>query len=217
MNAERKKIYESLALPLILIGLMWLSRLTEFLLNTDFGKFGLLPRSIKGIGGIFTAPFIHGDMQHLMSNTPAILVLGALMRYFYPGISKISMLLIYIFSGILVWIFARPYFHIGASGLVYGFAFFLFFSAVFRNDMRSLAISFFVILFYGSIVWGLLPVETGVSWESHLAGAITGTVLAFFGRHADVPPQEIVEDISDAASIPDYRKYKEQKNQHPQQ
>jgi membrane associated rhomboid family serine protease len=212
MNAERRKIIDSLKIPLFIVMLMWICWLAETLLNADFELYGLFPRTIGGLGGIFIAPLIHGDIYHLMSNTPAILVLGSLMRYFYPSISKISILLIYLFSGFMVWLFARPYFHIGASGLVYGFAFFLFFSAVFRNDMRSLAISFFVILFYGSLVWGLLPVASEISWETHLAGAVTGVLMAYMGRHADVSVQEVPSEDAPNDNIPDYKEYK--KRQH---
>jgi membrane associated rhomboid family serine protease len=96
---------------------------------------------------------------------------------------------------------------------VYGFAFFLFFSAVFRSDMRSLAISFFVILFYGGIVWGMLPYQTGVSWESHIAGAVSGTILAYINRHADLPPPElIIEENAEQKSIPTYREFKQEGN-----
>src|SRR6185436_19517918 len=81
-------------------------------------------------------------------------------------------------------------YHIGASGLVYGFAFFLFFSGVFRNDIKSLVISFFIIFMYGGIVWGLLPYVVGVSWESHLSGAIAGSLLAYLFRFFDLPPKD---------------------------
>jgi membrane associated rhomboid family serine protease len=212
MNKESRKLYESLYVPFIIVLIMWAVWITEYLLDADFGVYGVMPRDVKGLIGILFAPFIHGDFEHLMSNTPAVLVLGGLMRFFYPSVSKVSMLLIFILSGIAVWIFARPSYHIGASGLVYGFAFFLFFSAVFRSDMRSLAISFFVILFYGGIVWGILPYQNGVSWETHLAGGIFGTVLAYFSRNADVPPVEILfDESSEQKSIPTYKEFKDEK------
>ncbi len=190
---------------------MWGVWIAEGILSADFGVYGVFPRKISGLVGIFLAPFIHGDLQHIMSNTPAIIVLGTLMRYFYPSISKSSMFLILFFSGIGVWIFARPSYHIGASGLVYGFAFFLFFSSVFRNDMRSLAISFFVILFYGSIVWGLLPMNYHISFESHIAGAVAGSILAYTGRHADVVAVQKYSDNDSSPSLPSYRQFSENK------
>jgi membrane associated rhomboid family serine protease len=143
MDSERNKLFKSVKIPLALVIIMWVVAITEVFLNTDFGKYGIKPLTIQGLAGIVLAPFIHGGWQHLMSNTPGVFVLGVMMNYFYPSVSKISMFLILLLSGTGVWLFARNNYHIGASGLVYGFAFFLFFSAIFRNDVRSLAISFF--------------------------------------------------------------------------
>jgi membrane associated rhomboid family serine protease len=208
-NLSEHKIFKIIYLHVLIVILMWGVWIIEYLINADFSIYGLKPRNVIGLRGILFSPFIHGDFDHLVSNTPAVLVLGVMMQYFYPSISEKTTLLILLFTGILVWIFARPFYHIGASGLVYGFAFFLFFSSVFRNDMRSLAISFFVILFYGSIVWGLLPYQNGISWETHLAGGIIGTVLAYIFRHKDLYQPTVLEDeTTDNAGIPTYREYK---------
>ena len=85
----------------------------------------------------------------------------------------------YLFTNLLVWIFARPSFHIGASGLVYALAFFLIFLGIFRKDGRSLFITIVITLMYGGIIYGVVPQENGVSWESHLLGAIVGIYFAF--------------------------------------
>lgn len=217
MTVVKEKVVKSTQIPLLLIGLMWLSWILEKLLSINLDAWGVFPRHLWGLCGIFMAPFIHDDLEHLMSNTPGVMVLSTLICYFYPSISKKAVLLIYLLSGLLVWIFARPYFHIGASGLIYGFVFFLFFSAVFRNDMRSLAISMFVTFFYGSLVWGLLPYNTEVSWEMHLAGAISGTTIAFWGRHADVYPRQQEPNTPADNSIPTYREYKQQTNVNSEQ
>jgi membrane associated rhomboid family serine protease len=139
--------------------------------------------------GILTSPFLHGDTNHLGANSMPLLILGTLILYFYPTAATRVILGIYFISGLAVWLLARPVTHIGASGLVYGFAFFLFFSGVFRNDMKSLAISFFIIFMYGGIVWGLMPNLIGISWESHLFGAIAGSLLAYAFRTVDLPPK----------------------------
>lgn len=85
----------------------------------------------------------------------------------------------------MVWLFARPSFHIGASGIVYGLAAFIFFSGVFRKDVRSYALSLIILFLYGGIVEGLMPNQIGVSWESHLAGAVSGGILAYIYRNTD--------------------------------
>lgn len=92
---------------------------------------------------------------------------------------------IYIGSGLGVWLFARSSFHFGASGLIYGMMFFLFVSGILRRDRLSIAISLIVFFLYGSMVWGIFPVEPGISFESHLFGAVLGTSLAIVLRKRD--------------------------------
>jgi membrane associated rhomboid family serine protease len=93
---------------------------------------------------------------------------------FYPLIASRVFLSCYFITGILVWCFARPTFHIGASGLIYGLASFLMFYGLFRKDFKSLLISIIIVLLYGSIFYGVLPSQPNVSWESHLMGALVG-------------------------------------------
>lgn len=212
MPSGKEKLLKSVKIPVALVLSMWLVAVTEAVLKTDFAMYGIKPLTLQGITGIFLAPFIHGSWQHLMSNTPGVFVLGVMMNYFYPSVSKISMLLIFLLSGLGVWLFGRNSFHIGASGLIYGFAFFTFFSAVFRKDVRSLAISFFIILFYGGIIWGMLPVDNTISHESHISGAISGTLLAYWGRKSDVMPQSVVEEVTEQHTMPSYKEFQEQKD-----
>jgi membrane associated rhomboid family serine protease len=211
MESEKDKLLKSVKIPLILVIAMWLVAIVEAILKTDFGMYGIKPLTVSGLAGIFLAPFIHGGWQHLMSNTPGIFVLGVMMNYFYPSVSKISMIFILLLSGIGVWLFARNSYHIGASGLVYGFAFFIFFSAIFRNDMRSMAISFFIILFYGGIIWGMLPLDNKVSFESHISGALSGIILAYWGRKSDIVPKPVSEETIEY-NMPSYREVNEGKD-----
>lgn len=211
MQSEKEKLLKSVKIPLVLVMLMWLVAIAEAILKTSFGMYGIKPLTASGLAGIIFAPFIHGSWQHLMSNTPGVFVLGVMMNYFYPSVSKISMLLILLLSGLGVWLLGRNSFHIGASGLVYGFAFFTFFSAVFRNDMRSLAISFFIILFYGGIIWGMLPADNSVSYESHISGAVSGLLLAYWGRKSDVVPKPVAEETIEN-NMPSYREVNEERD-----
>lgn len=201
-----KLIFQSFLLPGIIVFLMWLSKFLEFSLNLDFGYLGILPRSISGLKGIFFTPLLHGNWQHLVSNTPTFFVLGGMMRFFYPTASLRAMFYILLLSGTGVWIFARHSYHIGASGLIYGFAFYLFFGAVFRKDTRSLAISLFVLLFYGSMVWGLLPLDYSVSYEAHIFGALSGTLMAFIDRKKDIDKNYEVGETNIAENyLPTYK------------
>lgn len=153
---------------------MWAALLFEYTYRIDFAYFGIWPRSIRGLIGIVTSPLLHGSLQHLASNTIPLLFLGTMLYMFYDRIATRVFLQCYFLTGVLVWIFARPAFHIGASGLIYGLASFLIFFGIFRKDFKSLLISLLIMFIYGGLFYGVLPSTTGVSWESHLLGGVVG-------------------------------------------
>ena len=97
---------------------------------------------------------------------------------------------VYLGPGIAVWLFARASVHVGASGLVYGLVSYIFVAGVIRRDRRAIAASLLVSFLYGSLAWGVLPIEPGVSWETHLAAALIGLVLAIALRRLDIPPRK---------------------------
>jgi membrane associated rhomboid family serine protease len=178
------KIFKySLLLPLIFVGILWLVKLTENLLNLDFTTFGILPLHPEGLPGIIFSPFIHGSYEHLMSNSIPFLILTFALLYFYRRLAYRIFFLIYILSGICVWLGGRESWHIGASGIVYGLASFLFFSGVFRKVAHLITIGIIVVFLYGSMFWGILPIKPEISWESHLWGSASGLMLAFYYRH----------------------------------
>ena len=124
---------------------------------------------MSGITGIITSVFIHGDIQHIFSNTLPILVLGTMLFYFYKKIAKPTFIWIWLVSGIWLWIGGRSselnlMYHIGASTLIYGLATFLFFSGVFRKHLRLMVVSALVVFLYGSIMWGIFPLKSEISW-----------------------------------------------------
>ncbi|MBT8380451.1 MAG: rhomboid family intramembrane serine protease [Ignavibacteria bacterium] len=165
---------------------------------------GLLPRNLAGLLGIVTAPLIHGDFSHLISNTFPLIVLGWIILFFYPRISFFLFVFIYLLTGILVWIFARQVYHIGASGIVYGFVSFLFFSGLFRKDNTSIVLALIITFLYGGIIWGMLPGLKGISWESHSLGAFTGLLAAFIFRNVDPPAKKYDwEDEPDDFNVDD--------------
>jgi membrane associated rhomboid family serine protease len=182
MEGEKKRFLYSLVFPGLFLLLIWLIKIIEVTLHLNFTFLGIFPLRIKGLIGIVTAPLIHSDFQHLAANSLPLLILGAGMFYFYREIAGKVFLLIYLISNIWIWFGARYAYHIGASGIIYGMASFLFFSGVIRKNVKLMAISLLVVFLYGSMVWGLLPIQPHVSWESHLMGAMAGLVLAFYYR-----------------------------------
>lgn len=180
-----KSLQTAVTIPLFTILVMALVKFIEIAGHQDFGYLGVIPQNSRGLIGIVTGPLVHGDLQHLTNNAISLFLFGSALFFFYRRIAIKVWLLIYFLSSVLVWIFARAgHSHIGISGVVYGLAFFLFFGGLFRKNRRLAAISLMLTLFYGSMIWGVLPGDPRISWEAHLMGAILGTVLAIFYRNS---------------------------------
>lgn len=172
----------SVIVPLGIVTIMWMVFGWEYFNDISFNSYGILPRDFIGLRGVLFAPFIHGDFGHIINNTYPVLILGTAIFYFYKKSAGAVMLYSTIMTGLWVWAFARSSFHIGASGLIYAWGAFLFLSGVLNKNKRMMGLSLLVVFLYGSLVWGVLPLEDGISWESHLLGAVAGLVLAFVFR-----------------------------------
>jgi membrane associated rhomboid family serine protease len=179
----RKKFFLSLIIPGIFIFLMWLVKVIEVLFEVDFSGLGIYPLTLKGLPGLIFSPFIHADFTHLLNNSLPLLLLSVALFYFYSEIALKIFTWTYFLTGILVWFGGRTAWHIGASGLVYGLASFLFFSGIIRRHFRLIALSLLVVFLYGEMVWGIFPgIYKNVSWESHMLGVFSGIVLAVWYR-----------------------------------
>ena len=186
------RLLDTLRMPFFLVAIFWAVELTETTFDLDFTVLGVLPRSVQGILGIFLMPFLHGSFGHLFSNTPSFVILCGSVIYFYPRIANKVLIYSYLLTGFGVWLFARSTtyvydkmhvaHHIGASGLIYAYAGFLFFSGVFRRETKSLSISLAVAVLYYGMWQGIIPNDPRVSWEAHLIGALIGTGLAYAYR-----------------------------------
>lgn len=189
----------SLLVPFTMLGMMW-----SFFILQNLGFFegcngAIIPLLPQGLKGVLFAPLLHGNLDHIIGNSLPIAVLLFLLFEFYPKIAFRIFLIGWIASGLLVWMLppidlvtGKWNYNciIGASGLVYMLAFFIFFSGIFRWNMKLLTISLLVALYYGSLIWGIFPEEfftqleepSKISWQSHLAGSITGIILAVLFR-----------------------------------
>lgn len=205
--------------PLYFVILLWMVFWIDRTFHLELFQFGTYPRHLVGLKGILFTPLIHGSAAHVASNSIPILILGSILFYFYPKIAWKIILVSWLLSSAMVWIIGGEGFHIGASGLVYALAGFIFLSGVLRRQMKLLALSFLVAFVYGSLFWGLFPIEEGVSWEAHLSGLVGGFLLAVrFRDHR--PPQkkyswELEEEEpeitiypmpSENPSVPDWKK-----------
>jgi membrane associated rhomboid family serine protease len=193
----RKKLFLSMLIPGVFVFLMWLVKITEVLFDLDLSNFGIYPLSLDGLPGILFSPFIHADFGHLFNNSLPLFFLGTALFFFYSEIAVKVSLWTYFLTGVLVWLAGRSAWHIGASGLIYGLASFLFFSGIIRKYFRLVALSLLIVFLYGSMVWGIFPnIYKEVSWESHMLGFISGIILAVAYRK-EGPQQPVYEWVDE--------------------
>ena len=182
-----------MGIPFILLIIIWSIHLLNLRFpEYNFSSFGNFPRHIKGLSGIIFSPFLHNttDFSHIAGNSVPLFVLSWLLILNYKKLFTPVTIFIWIFSGICLWLGGRANYHIGASGVIYGLAYFLFFSGVFSKNKRQMAISLVVAFSYGSMMWGIFPLEEHVSWEAHLFGAISGVIMAIYSRKKYYSPDK---------------------------
>ncbi len=168
--------------------LLWTIKLGESVLGVSLSHLGVFPQQASGLFGIVAAPLIHGSWQHMISNSLPIVVLGSMLLYGYPKSRWWVMAIVWIASGIGVWLFARSSYHIGASGLTHGMFFFLFTAGILRRDKRSSVLLMVAFFMYGTMIWTIFPQEPGISFEYHFFGAVSGVVCAILLSHRDPKP-----------------------------
>ncbi|MEI6455540.1 MAG: rhomboid family intramembrane serine protease [bacterium] len=226
MENEKIRFFRSFFYPTLLVLILWLVKAVEYIFSVNLSEYGLHPLQVKGIPGIFTSPFLHADLAHLFANSFPLLILGALLFYFYEEIAWQILFLLYLVTGIWVWTFARGHaVHNGASGVIYGLAAFLFFSGIIRRETRLMVITLLVTFLYGGLIWGVFPQffpSKPISWESHMMGLLAGLILAFYFRKAG-PQQktyeweEEEEDGNDEdAEDPEMNQGSEESGTHPE-
>ncbi len=180
VTEPRPPVSRALPVPLLLVAVMWAVELVDALTPQQLDVYGIRPQDREGLVGIFAAPFLHAGFAHLIANTGAFIVLGVLMAALSrrPWTVTIGVVLI---SGIGVWLVGVPgTVHVGASGLVYGYAAFLVAWGVLTKRVVSILVAIVVVLLYGGLVLGVLPTQSGVSWQGHLFGAVGGIVVAYW-------------------------------------
>lgn len=150
---------------------------------------GVYPQTYSGLIGIVTAPLIHGSLEHLFNNTLPWMLLGSFLIYGYPKSRWRVIGLVWLLSGVGVWLFAREAHHIGASGLTHGVFFFLFVVSLFRRDKSSIVIMMIAFFMYGGMTMTIFPREPGISFEYHLFGAIAGVISALLWHKLDPKPE----------------------------
>ena len=194
-NIEKKRIRLALLPSIIFVVIVWLVFAVDVadVTLSSFSQLGILPRDITGLKGVLFSPLIHSSLSHILSNTLPLFILIWFLFYFYSKIAFKTFAYLWLLSGLFTWIIGRDSHHVGASGLIFALAFFLFFSGIFRRHIPLVAVSMIVAFAYGSMIWSIFPiaeiVDERVSWEAHLSGAISGLIIAlFFKKHGPQKP-----------------------------
>lgn len=169
----------------LLIGSMILVSGLDLLLDMGWRRFGIFPGAVDALPGILFAPWLHGSFGHLFTNVSALLVLGWFCLWLQPGRFFLLTAVSILAAGGMAWLFGgRGTVHLGASGIVFGYFAFLAARGWYERTWTAILISLLVLFFYGGMVLGILPVQRGVSWQSHLGGFLAGIAVARFFKTA---------------------------------
>lgn len=181
MKADVQRICTAMVIPLFLIFILYLLKVLETGMDWNFTSLGVYPLHKKGVFGIFAHPLVHSSFRHLFANTIPLFFLSWCLFYFYRSIASLLFFFIWIGCGVITFLIGKQGWHVGVSGIIYGLAFFLFFSGIVRKHIPLIAISLLVTFIYGGLIWNMLPffAKPTTSWEGHLSGAIIGTICAF--------------------------------------
>lgn len=190
--AEKKELKRAILYSVLLTALPWAVHIVGIVFSLRLKQYGLQPLEWSGLAGILTMPFLHADWEHLISNTPALLLLISGLFLFYKRVAWRILFDLYILSGLFTWLMGRSSTHIGASGLVHALAMFHFLSGVIKKAPRQQAFALLVTFLYGGFVWAFFPTlyqGTSISWEGHLSGLFAGMILAiYFRKEGPEPP-----------------------------
>jgi membrane associated rhomboid family serine protease len=174
--------------------------LLDWFLPVDLNSFGLRPRTPNGLVGIPAMPFLHANLEHIVSNTLPIFILLILLAGSRAN-SRAVVVAVVLLGGVLLWLFGRPATHIGASGLIFGLIAFLIVSGFLEGRFIPLLIALAVAFFYGgSLLTGIIPrLHSHVSWDGHLFGALAGAIIAYLLTRNSQPRSKSVENQIDLA------------------
>lgn len=198
---ELNKFINAVFYPTVFVVILSIVHFVQYAFDINFTQYGIYPKELSGLGGIITSIFIHGNFNHLFNNAIPLLILGSSLFYFYKPIAIKIIVWIALMGGFWTWVMAREAYHIGASGLIYGLFSFLLVSGFIRMNKQLLSLSFFVVIVYGSMVWGIFPIKLEISYEAHFWGFVSGIILAVFYRKEGLQkevhywPEEIEEEI----------------------
>jgi membrane associated rhomboid family serine protease len=181
---DRRRLLRALnvSLGFVLVLILAYSAQASF----DWSPLAVAPHDVHGLLGLLTAPLLHGSVEHIVANASSLLILGTLAGSVYPRATAWSLPFLWIGSGLGAWLLGDAgSHHLGASGVTHGLMFLVFTLGLLRRDRAAIATGMIAFFFYGGMLLTVLPHEAGISWQSHLGGALGGVVAAFLFRRLD--------------------------------
>jgi membrane associated rhomboid family serine protease len=186
VNDLKSNWLSGLKIICFLVLAIWIVEVVNNFFGHRFSAWGIYPRRVDTLPGVLLWPFLHGNLRHLVMNTTPLLIMGFFVALRGSAVFVKTTLLILLIGGLGVWLFGRPAYHIGASGLVFGYFGFLVAIGVYERSISGLAIASITLFYYGGLILGVLPTDSFVSWEGHLfglaAGILAARMLAFTSR-----------------------------------
>lgn len=205
IQKEKEQLRNALSIALAVTLLCFLVHLLFMVSGIPKYNWSIYPRDFTQWYGIITGQFIHASWSHLLSNVPPLFITTGVLFYFYRSIGWASYFLILTITGLMVFVLGRNYSHIGASGLVYGLISFIFFSGIFRRNMKSIALMGVMVVMYSGYLAGFFPIEERVSWESHIFGAVAGLWTAFvFRNYREYDERQVPDWKAESSPEKDY-------------
>jgi len=197
MQRNLKFTQDVVLVPVFLVLSLWIVFWMEVRFGFSLSRYGIYPGRLEGLTGVVFGPFLHGGLKHLFNNSiPLLVLLGALFYFYHPVRWKV-LFWGALLTGLATWLIGRPAYHIGASGVVYMLAAYLFFSGARSKNYRLIALSLVVVFLYGSLLWYLFPIDPKISWEGHLSGFAVGIVLAYVIRVVPIAKKQYVWERPD--------------------
>lgn len=196
MKRDVQRIVLAAIIPLFLLFILYILKFLETGMDWDFTKLGVYPMEKRGVFGIFAHPLVHSSFKHLLP-IRFLFLLVLVFVLFLSGYCALYLFTIWIGCGVFTFLIGKPGWHIGASGIIYGLAFFLFFSGLLRKHVPLIAISLLITFLYGGLVWNMFPqfAKETTSWEGHLSGAITGTLCSIaFMKYGPQRPEPFADE-----------------------
>ena len=182
----KKEIKQSFIIALWAVAIIWAVYVLNIIVFfAEFKGLGIRPRETWGLIGIPLSPFLHASWGHLIGNSISLFILTFLIVQFYNKLWIPVTIFSIFFGGFAVWLFAgENTVHIGASGVIFSYIGFLLFSGIFRRSPKAIIIGVIILLMYGgTLLFGVLPQQPGISWQGHMFGAIAGIIAAYMYRN----------------------------------